>query len=251
MKYNVMIVENELYVRQGIIQTFDWDKLNCRVVADASNGSVAVKIAQKKKIDIIFSDIEMPIMDGIEMLKYLRQNHIDTEVVFFSAYKNFSYVHSALKLDVIDYLLKPFRFEDIEEAINKVTCKRNLQQKDKNVQTDDYLKISVDNEYIEQSIKYVRENYNKELSVAEVSTQLGLNCAYFCRLFKKNTGYTFVQYVTNYKIHLAAHLFERYPMKVHEVANEVGYDDSNYFSLLFKKIMGIAPKDYQYINKKY
>ena len=79
---------------------------------------------------------------------------------------------------------------------------------------------------------------------------MDINSAYFCRLFKKETGYTFGQYLTHYRIKVAADLLANFDIRVSEVAEQVGYADSNYFSQIFKKTMGITPREYQN-EKKY
>ena len=85
--------------------------------------------------------------------------------------------------------------------------------------------------------------------VSDVAEHLKISEAYFCRLFKKETGYTFGQYLTNYRVHVAAGLLSNFPMKVSEAAEQVGFTDSNYFSTIFKKIMEMSPSEYQEIKK--
>ena len=95
----------------------------------------------------------------------------------------------------------------------------------------------------------MRKHYAEEISNVTAAEKLDINSAYFCRLFKKETGYTFGQYLTNYRIHVAAGLLTNFDMRINEVAMQVGIPDSNYFSQVFKKIMGMTPKEYQDAKK--
>ena len=109
--------------------------------------------------------------------------------------------------------------------------------------------LQIKNGYIKDAVAYVRKHYAEEISNVTAAEKLDINSAYFCRLFKKETGYTFGQYLTNYRIHVAAGLLTNFDMRINEVAMQVGIPDSNYFSQVFKKIMGMTPKEYQDAKK--
>lgn len=251
-KLKVVVVEDEYYVRKGIIQTFDWESMGCEIVGEASNGKAGLTVIEEKQPDLIIADIEMPVMDGLEMIRLLRSKQNRAEVIFLTAHQKFTYVHSALKLEVVDYLLKPFRYEDLAECIRKVKIRlhRVDEEQLKNMlltETD----IEAKNIYIKKAVAYVRKHYSEEITVTELANHLALSEAYFCRLFKKETGYTFGQYLTNYRIHVAAGLLANFPLKVSEAASQVGFSDSNYFSVIFKKIMEMSPTEYQELKKVY
>lgn len=248
----VVVVEDEFYVRKGIIQTLDWKKLDCEVVGEAANGRDGIAVIEEKRPDLAIVDIEMPVIDGLEMVKILKSKQCQAEFIFLTAHQKFTYVHSALKLEAVDYLLKPFRYEELESCVRKV--KIRLHKVDQETLKTLLLteeEIQAENIYIKEAIAFVRRHYGEEIPVTEVSEHLNLSEAYFCRLFKKETGYTFGQYLTNYRIHVAAGLLANLPMKVSEAARQVGFSDSNYFSMTFKKIMEMSPSEYQELKKVY
>lgn len=248
----VVVVEDEYYVRKGIIQTFDWKKLGCEIVGEAANGRDGIAVVEEKKPDLVIVDIEMPVIDGLEMVKILKSKQCQSEFIFLTAHQKFTYVHSALKLEAVDYLLKPFHYEELEACVRKVKIRLHKMDEDTSrtvLLTED--EIQAENVYIKKAVSYVREHYTEEILVTEVAEHLSLSEAYFCRLFKKETGYTFGQYLTNYRIHVAAGLLANFPMKVSEAAEQVGFSDSNYFSITFKKIMEMSPSEYQELKKVY
>ncbi len=244
-KLRIVVIEDEYYVRKGIITSFDWNALDSEIVGEAVNGKAGLELIEELHPDLAIVDIEMPEMNGIEMIKLLRGKKSTTEFIVLTAHQKFTYVHSALKLEVMDYLLKPFRQDELAEAIEKFKIK--LGRASGTLGTDvvpikEELKLT--NSYIKKAIAYVREHYAQEVSNLSVSEYLDLNPAYFCRLFKRETGYTFVQYITNYRINVAAGLLKNFDMRVSEVSAQVGIPDSNYFSVVFKKIMGVSPSEY-------
>jgi two-component system response regulator YesN len=184
------------------------------------------------------------------MAARLRSKQCTAQFIFLTGHQKFSYVHSALKLEAVDYLLKPFRYEDLTECIRKV--KIRLHKVDEQTSKTLLLpeeELRVKSLYIKRALTFVREHYSHELTVTSVARQLNISEEYFCRLFKKETGYTFVNYLTHYRIHVAAGLLKNYSIMVSEAAEQVGYTDANYFSNTFKRIMNVSPSEYQTLNR--
>lgn len=250
-KLKVVVVEDEYYVRKGIINSFNWEEIGCEVVGEAANGKKGCEIIEELRPDIVIADIEMPVMDGIEMVRMLKSKQIIAGYIFLTAHQKFTYVHSALKLEVIDYLLKPFRYEDLKTSIEKVREKLRAGNSISTGSVKIEKEIQATNNYIKEAILYVRNNYDKDISNITAAEHLEINPEYFCRLFKKETGYTFGQYLTHYRVHVAAGLLTNFDIKVSEAAEQVGYMDGNYFSQIFRKIMGMTPKEYQNEKKVY
>ena len=116
----VVVVEDEELVRKGIVLTVDWAGAGCAVVGEAANGEEGLEVIRRYRPDLIVTDIRMPKLDGIEMLRRLREEGNRAHVVFLTAYSDFSYAQSALKLGAADYLLKPFHDGELEETIARI-----------------------------------------------------------------------------------------------------------------------------------
>ena len=119
----VLIVEDEELIRKGIVLTVDWAALDCLVVGEAANGAEGLVLAARCNPDLIITDLKMPQMDGIEMLEKLRGMGKNTYVIILTAYDSFSYIQAALRLEAVDYLLKPFHDGDLEKAVQRVQAK--------------------------------------------------------------------------------------------------------------------------------
>ncbi len=92
---------------------------------------------------------------------------------------------------------------------------------------------------------YIRHNYAERITINSCAATISLSEGYLSRLFRKETGYTFNAYLAAYRIHVAMRLLRDHHMKVYEVASQVGYTDTAYFSTQFKKAVGISPSEYQ------
>ena len=245
-KLRVVVVEDEYYVRKGIIQSFDWEKLDCEIVGEAADGKAGIEVVEECRPDLVIVDIEMPVMDGIEMVRRLKGKQCTAEFIFLTAHQKFTYVHSALKLEAMDYLLKPFRYEDLEECIEKVRVKRHkLDETGEQELLLTQRELQVKNGYIKDAVAYVRNHYAEDISNVTAAEQLDINSAYFCRLFKKETGYTVLNYLTQYRVSMACRLLSGGEHRVYEVAEKVGYRDVTYFGSTFKKFTGLSPTEYQ------
>ena len=116
----VVIVEDEELVRRGIVQAVDWQSVDCVVAGEAADGAEGLEVIRREKPDIIVTDIKMPRMDGIEMLRRLRGEGNAAAVILLTAYSDFTYAQAAVKLGAVDYLLKPFHDGELEEAVERL-----------------------------------------------------------------------------------------------------------------------------------
>lgn len=114
----VMLVEDEEFILQGILCINDWESMGMEVVHMAHNGKEALEIFKRDPVDIVVTDVEMPLMNGLNLIREIRS--IDSRVRFLilSGYDEFEYARSALSMDVDDYILKPINEEQLGNALN-------------------------------------------------------------------------------------------------------------------------------------
>lgn len=249
--HRVIIVEDETTVRRGIVLTTNWAALDCVIVGEAANGEEGKKLALRLSPDIMITDVKMPRMDGVEMIRKLKEAGCKSEFILLTAYSDFKYARSALRLGVKDYLLKPLKEGDLEASIQNIL--RPLQESDTGGDADD-LPVTIPsltkaqntlNKYVSEAIQFVYDHYNEDITISTVAGSLDISEGYLSRIFKKETSYTFTNYLILYRIKLAMNLLKDHHLKVYEVADQVGYADTTYFSSQFKKIAGMSPSEYQ------
>lgn len=108
--------------------------------------------------------------------------------------------------------------------------------------------FGVDSGNIKKALKYINDNYNKDITMATVSNEVSLNYSYFSHIFKEHTGDTFLNYLRKIRLEKAKELLHEYDLKVYEVAKEVGYDDPKQFTKVFRKYVGLSPMEYREKN---
>lgn len=116
----VLLAEDDFYVREYIKNIINCKKNEFCIVYEAEDGELAYKYLEKNSVDIIITDIEMPIMSGLEMLQRLKDEGYDIKTVIISAYEEFNYAKKALELNVCEYILKPLNKEQVLETLGKV-----------------------------------------------------------------------------------------------------------------------------------
>lgn len=119
-----LIVDDEKLVRKGIISIFPWEQYEIEIVGEAGNGELALEILQEQAIDLIFVDLTMPIMGGLELMKEIGERFPDTWMVVLTCHQDFSYIQEALRLGAIDYIIKTqLDQETIEHALERITSR--------------------------------------------------------------------------------------------------------------------------------
>ncbi len=117
----LLIVEDEDIARTGLRDYVLWKEYGIGKVLEARDGQEGLALLESEQVDMIITDVEMPLMDGITMVRKMRESGIDIPVIYLSGHWNLPYLKSAFTLDASDYLLKPVKFPELDERLAKVT----------------------------------------------------------------------------------------------------------------------------------
>lgn len=118
-----LIVEDESWVRKGIIGAIDWDGWGMELAGEAENGEEALRLLAERPADLVFIDMKMPRMDGAELLRQLEARGADCEIVVLSGYSDFEYMKQAIASRVFAYLLKPVNAEELADVLHKASLR--------------------------------------------------------------------------------------------------------------------------------
>lgn len=130
--YRILLVDDEILVRDAIKENIDWKSLDCELVGDCENGKQASEFVKENPVDIVLTDILMPYMDGMELSKFLHDNYPDVVIVIFSGFGEFEYAKKAIQYGVSEYLLKPVTAMELTGVINKMKEKVDQLRSEKN-----------------------------------------------------------------------------------------------------------------------
>lgn len=234
----LLIAEDEDMIRKGMekyirLHTDRFDRIYL-----ARNGQEAIDIIFKNHPEIMLLDIQMPVKDGIAVMKEAKNAGIFPATIILSGYEEFRYAQQALRYGARCYLLKPSRSSDILKQILEIADEISGEGQ----KTEDY---STHSNLVDLAKEYMEEYYNEELTLQRVADVVGISPGYLSTIFSQYLGTGFVDYLNQIRIeHACAYLKQQY-FKTYEIAYKVGFQDEKYFTRVFKKIMGITPSEYK------
>jgi len=250
--YSLVIIDDEEVIRNGISRFGNWESLGFSVRATFEDGKEALEYLLENNIDAILTDIRMVEVSGLDLVERLSELKPGIYVVIMSGYQEFEYARRALQSRVYDYLLKPIEMETLYQTFSslhtqiredrKSMISRISPQVEQCGPTGD--KGNYTRTIIEKTKIFVEEHYNEDISLKEVSQNVGLSSVYFCRLYKDLTGINFLNQLTNLRMKKAEELLKSRKYKIYEISKLVGYGNAKYFSRVFKRYTGITPSEY-------
>ena len=231
--YRILLVDDEELIRVSLRYAIEQSGTDTEVVAEASNGREALALAREIEPDIILTDIRMPQMDGLDMIRALREASDNVQIIIISGFAEFEYAQQAIKYRVSEYLLKPVGAERLKEAL--ANCASRLQPR----------RSAMEETYAQKIVSYIRAHYSEKLSLDSLARKFGFTSNYISTLVKSETGESFNPYVTSLRVKRAMELLAHTEIDVKEIALMVGYDDQHYFSRLIKQQTDMSPTQYR------
>lgn len=252
--YKILIAEDDEDIRYIYSKMKLWEECGFAVEKQTSNGEEALKALEHDNYDLLITDIRMPLVDGIELLREIKKHRINIEVIFVSTYDDFEYARQGLILDAFDYILKPVDKAQMRNSIlrvkEKIDEKKYVQKSIDNVSAVfEYFHITLDNIFNNQVCQYLRSVGEKVITMEEISEHFELSKDYFGKLFKQNCGVSFSNFYSVLKIEFAKELIRTSNYKAYEISEMLGYSSPNYFRRIFKDVTGMTPTEYRHSAK--
>ena len=234
----ILIIDDEPKIRNGLSNLLarreGWE-----VAGAYENAADALKYLAVNQVDVIITDIKMPEISGLELIARIRERDKKTAIIILSGYSNFQFAQRAIELGVSRYLTKPTNPRELICVLEETEKKLGGKQE----KEEDSEKIP--NLFVQKAADYIKLNYSEKISIKEIADQLYLSPNYLSELFKKHTGKTISEYLTDYRLEKACQLLDHAEYHVGEVSGMVGIHDGRYFSNMFKKKYGMTPTEYR------
>ena len=236
----VLLVDDEIMIREGFKRLFDWEAHDCEVVGEAADGMEALTQIDTLRPDIVIMDINIPIMNGLKVIQLARIKHPDMAFVIVSGYDDFSYCREALRLQITDYILKPVNYEEFGTCIDNLKIslfEKRVSEKAEPEKQEERTITSI--------TRYLQEHLAEDLSLTVLADEFHQNPQYISQLFKNEIGVNFLSYLTNIRMEKAKKLLLSTSLSITDVADQSGYGDYRVFTKVFKKSEGITPSQYR------
>lgn len=251
--YNLLIVDDEPLICEGIrSKIIRMDRPDIGRIRIAHDGREAVGMIHDAAPHIILTDIKMPQMDGITLLRSVARTHPDIKFLILSGFGDYEYVREAFKYGVSDYLLKPVSYADLSDQLGHVIGRLEPPAAEPMHHVSGFAKPAAarhkpeeGSSVIELAKTYIQQHYRHNLQLAEVANRYSMNYSYFSSLFKKETGMTFTAFLTKIRMEEACRLLRDPTQRVKEIAESVGYDNAHHFSRAFKNVYSYSPNQFR------
>ncbi len=268
--WRVILVEDEVFVRESVREIIDWNSMGFEVVGEAGNGVDALQLIKQEKPDLVLADIIMPQMDGVELLRQTREAGYVSKFVMLTCMSEFEYMRKAMEYGASNYILKlSMNVKDLRETLSKIGTELEREAVNRGdariLQSKKLLDVPFDqtksgavfgeNEEerithpeVNKIIAYIHDNYDKDLSVKFLSQYVVMGENYVSALFKKKTGQTLIHYLHHVRVDKAIWYLMNTRLSISEIGQKVGFANDNYFIKIFKRITKQTPSQYRKEN---
>lgn len=259
MKCKLLVAEDELIERKVLCKTLQKYLGDLIVLYEARNGREALELFAREAPQVVILDIEMPGYTGLEVARKIRETDKNCGILFLTGYDKFAYAKQAIAVRALDYLLKPYKEQElvfaVEDAIRQVSARSTpLPPRAQPTAPDVPLHTEEEDEDVRTSIiraemlSFIEAHYREDISMQDAATALRYSDAYFCKRFKQCFKVNFSAYLNEYRVGKARQLVLDPRLSLKDVSTACGYADANYFTRVFKRITGKTPSEYRLEN---
>lgn len=249
--YRILLADDDSAMRFIYSKMTVWNECGFKIDAEVSNGKDALEMLEKEKFDLVITDIRMPFVDGIELLREIKKREIDVCVIFISSYDEFEYARQGLILGAFDYILKPVDEKKLKEALMRTNS--YLSERAENIPLAQNVEAALrfvgrkadESGFIKQVCEYFSENSGRIVSMDEMAEHLNFNKDYFGKLFKQQMGVSFSRFSSVLKVEYAKELIATGNYKTYQLSEMLGYSSTDYFTKIFKEITGKTPSEFK------
>ena len=238
--FRVIVADDEKLIAENIAMNIERAHLSFRVAGVAHDGAEALQMVETLLPHVVFSDIKMPVMNGLELFSILSERRPEIRKVIISGYDDFQLVRDAMQSQTFDYLLKPVNRDELRQTLEKLyalLCGERCAISAETSQSPRQIAETVQ--------EYIRRNFADPLDFTEIAGRYGFSGSYLARIFHIQAGVSPRQYLIDCRIFAAKKLLADTELMVNEVGSRVGYADAYYFSKVFKQNTGMSPIQYR------
>lgn len=251
----LMVVDDEYFAIEGIMNGVNWEVLPYSKILQANGYMQAIELLKEQPVDVLLCDIEMPDESGLELIDWVNGHWPETECIILSCHDEFDYARQAVRLNCLDYVLKPVRYEVLTQVLFNAAQKVEKKRHEKTL--SDYGQKYIDSisaekrkeagpaeDVVKKVVDYIDQHIQEELSVKNLAGIAYVSGDHLSRLFKKRFGCSVSEYVYQRRMVLAGELLKDEGMTITMVAGMVGYGNYSYFTDQFRRYYMMTPREF-------
>jgi len=243
--YKVVIIDDEPMIVEGLSKGLGWEKWNCQVCGTAENGQEGIEVIRNVKPNIVITDINMPGIDGLDMIAAFKSEFPQTQITILTGFREFDYAKRAIDLGVTRFLLKPSKFNELEEAVSTMVD-RLPDMDDEEMNDEAVTEVSSANSFIvNNAINYMKEHYNEKLRLSDVADEVYVSQWHLSKLLNRVTGQNFSEIFNSIRVEKATELLRNPELRISDIAELVGFADLAHFSRVFKSVKKMSANEYR------
>lgn len=251
--YKLLIADDEYEIRNGLHNYFPWNEVGFENIGVMEDGKKVLSYIKNAPVDVILSDIKMPLMDGIELAREVYEQKMKIKIIFLSGYRDFEYAQKAIIYGVKNYIIKPTKYNELIEVFTRIKEELDSENASRsenpvNLQQEHIDDSHNSNNMVINTIKnYVNLHYC-DVTLEDISKLIHMNFQYVSKFFKQKTGQNFSDYLIEVRMKKAIELLKDYKNKTYEVSDILGYSNPKNFTRTFKSYYGVGPREYRNSN---
>ena len=242
-KLKILIVDDEKYEAVLMEKCVDWQQYGFEIVGAAQSARQALELFTRTEPDIVLCDINMPVINGLELSRRMKEQRPDVHIFIVTGYREFAYAQQAVEIGIEKYILKPVQADELLKAAEKV--QKEIAGPDRAGAAPGDAE-QPKGELTGTAVAYIESNLSaRGLSLRGVASAVYANGSYLSRIFREETGETVTEYILRRRMEKSRELLGTTDMRVYEVAAQVGMPDAHYFGQCFKHFTGMTVNEYR------
>ena len=234
--FKLVLVDDEYYAIEGMKQMLDWSEYDISIVGTAADGTEGLELIREVSPDIVIADIRMQELDGLEMIRILREEGFKGKIIIISGYQRFEYAQTAIDYKVDKYFTKPLDLEEFKLVIQNLVAELREDKDEPRPFMPELLKAVVDE---------IDLRYTEDIQLSSLAEKYYCSTSYLSKLFKRYLNMNYVDYVKKRRIEKAKEILKQTNMSIDEIVDAVGWKSTKRFRETFKRYEGISPNEYR------
>lgn len=247
----VILIDDEAVAVNALKRRVDWEKYGIHRVLIAESMKQAQEVFRQEHIDAMLCDIEMPQGNGLELYEWVKIYYPEVECIYITCHPEYEYMRKAMQLGSVDYILKPIDYQELDQVLDRMVRRRSRKPVTLKIPESIVLQEAAfqsgwsKDQLVNQVKRYILEHIQETIYISDIAGKVYLNEQYLMRVFKKETGLSILEYITDERLRLARELLVGTDYAIKQVADLVGYANYSYFTKIFKRSTGLTPLSYR------